>query len=500
MLPAVLLTLSVTAMQAQVWTGALSTTWSAAGNWSGGVPGSTATATFSSNTARDPNLTAAAAVGKLLFQSGSDAEVFTGSALTLNGVSSVGIDNQSGVTQTFNNTLVVAAAQTWNAGSGDLTFGAVTLSANLTLTGTSNLSFTGTLLNSAGNRTFTNDSSGAVTVSGGVNLSNNNIGRTLTFSGTGDTLVSGAIGNGGTGAGNIIKTGTGTLTLSGANTYTGTTTIGAASGTSGGALRLGASNILSNNTTTVYAGTLDLNGNSDTIGALTLGGGAAGTSANVTTGAGTLTLGGNVTYSATNNPDAATIAGNLDLGGTTRTFTIGNSTAADPDLTVSASVSGTAGLTKAGLGTLVLSGANTYTGLTSVSGGVLNVQHSSALGTTDAGTTVTSGEELQLQGGISIGNEALSLTGTGMSTTGALRNISGDNSFAGAITLTGATRITADAGSLTLSGGITASNRALTFAGAGDVSVTGAIAIGSGSLTKLDPGTLTLSGANTYTG
>jgi autotransporter-associated beta strand protein len=111
-------------------------------------------------------------------------------------------------------------------------------------------------------------------------------------------------------------------------------------------------------------------------------------------------------------------------------------------------------VTKNDAGTWTLSGNNTYTGTTTVSAGALNIQHANALGATSGSTTVSSGAALQLQGGISIGAEALSLTGTGVSTTGALRNISGSNTYGGAITLAGATRINSDADLLTLSGGI----------------------------------------------
>ncbi len=506
---------------AQVWTGAVSTTWSNASNWTGGVPGGAATATFDSNTARAPNLTSAATVGRLFFDVGADAEIFTGSALTLNGVAGSGILNQSGLTQSFSNTVVVGGAQTWDADNGDLSFAAVTLNNTLTLTGASAFLFNGTLTNSGGNRTLTNNATGSVTLAGSVSLSNNNTSRTLTFGGTGDTLVSGAIGNGGTGAGSIIKTGSGTLTLTGANTYTGTTTVGSSGGASGGTLRTGASNNLSNNTTTVFAGTLDLNGFNDTIGALNVGGGAAGTSATVSTGSGTLTLGGNLTYSSTNNADGATISGNLDLGSANRTFTANNSTAADTDLTVTANITaadrnlsvtgsgntlisgsiatGTGTLTKTGTGTLTLSGANTYTGLTSVTGGVLNIQHSSALGTTDAGTSVTTGEALEIQGNISVGAEALSIIGTGVSNTGALRNISGDNSYAGLVTLTGNTTFASDSGSLALTGGVTGTNRTLTLVGDGAFSL-GDITTGTGALIKNGAGTTTLTGSSTYTG
>lgn len=513
--------LAVPILLGQTWTGGTSTTWSAAGNWDGGVPGNNSLATFDSNTANDPNLTANATVGQLLFTTGADAETFTGSSLTLRGVSGVGIDNQSGVIQAFDNTLLVGLAQSWNADSGSLVFADVTLNNTLTLTGSAGFAFDGTLTNNGGNRTLVNNATGSVTLSGNVRLSNNNTARALTFGGTGDTLVSGNIVNGGTGAGRIVKTGAGTLTLSGANTYTGTTTLGTSGGASGGTLRLGAADNLSNAATTVYAGTLDLNGFNDTIGALRLGGGAAGTSASITTGAGTLTLGGNLTYLSTNNADGATVSGNLDLGAANRSFIANNSSAADTDLTVAASITaadrnlavtgtgntlisgsiatGSGTLTKTGSGTLTLSGANTYTGLTSLTGGVLNIRHSSALGTTDAGTSVTSGEALQIQGNISVGAETLSITGTGVSNTGAIRNISGDNSYAGLVTLNGNTTFASDSGRLALTGGVAGTNRTLTLNGDGDFSL-GDITTGTGALIKNGAGTTTLTGANTNTG
>ena len=89
---------------------------------------------------------------------------------------------------------------------------------------------------------------------------------------------------------------------------------------------------------------------------------------------------------------------------------------------------GTGGtLTKAGTGTWILTGANTYTTATSITAGVLNARNATALGTTAGGVTVSSGAALELQGGITIGAEALSITGTGVSSNGALRNISGTN-------------------------------------------------------------------------
>ena len=166
-------------------------------------------------------------------------------------------------------------------------------------------------------------------------------------------------------------------------------------------------------------------------------------------------------------------------------------------------VSAAGAFTKAGSGKLTLTGTNTNTGTMTVSAGVLNIQNSSALGTTASGTSVTSGAALQVQGNITVGAEALTLNGTGVSNDGALRNISGTNTYGGAITLGSATRINSDAGTLTLdvaSGSAITGTQNLTFGGAGNVTVNDAIATGTGTLTKDGAGTLTLSAANTYTG
>ncbi|MEY2493084.1 MAG: hypothetical protein QOH24_2035 [Verrucomicrobiota bacterium] len=170
--------------------------------------------------------------------------------------------------------------------------------------------------------------------------------------------------------------------------------------------------------------------------------------------------------------------------------------------TISGVVSGSnsAGtITKAGSGTLILSGTNTYTGATTVSAGVLNIQSASALGTTAAGTTVSSGAALQIQGGIAVGAEALTLGGSGISNDGALRNISGNNSWSGNLTLGSASTIASDSGTLTLSGTLTNGGFALTAAGAGNIVENGVIS-GTGGLIKNGTGTLTLAAINTYTG
>jgi hypothetical protein len=77
-------------------------------------------------------------------------------------------------------------------------------------------------------------------------------------------------------------------------------------------------------------GVLELNNHSDVIGPLTLVGGTVGT------GLGTLTLTGDVTVVA--SATTASISGNLDLGGTQRTFNVAAGTA-NPSLSISATIS-----------------------------------------------------------------------------------------------------------------------------------------------------------------
>jgi fibronectin-binding autotransporter adhesin len=201
-----------------------------------------------------------------------------------------------------------------------------------------------------------------------------------------------------------------------------------------------------------------------------------------------LTLAGNQTWSVTNNTGSATLNVSSAITDGASTFN----------------------LTKNGTGVLALSGSNDYDGATAINTGVLNIQHNNALGTAVGGTTVASGAALQLQGNITITGETLSLNGPGMaSANGALRNISGNNTWGGDITIQAAnTRIQADAGSLlTVSGGINTAGFSTIFGGSSStnstINVSGVIS-GSGAVTLSTANSatpnVTLSGNNTYTG
>ena len=191
-----------------------------------------------------------------------------------------------------------------------------------------------------------------------------------------------------------------------------------------------------------------------------------------------------------------TLTGNVNNGGYALTID-----GVNPTSITTGVISGSGGLNKNGSGKLTLTGTNTFTGATNINAGVVNIQNATALGTTAGAVTVASGAALELQGGITVGAKALTLNNAGVSSAGALRNISGANTWGGAITLsTNAARINSDAGTLTLSGAISNGTINLTIGGAGNVVANGIIGNGAGNLTKDGTGTLTLGATNTYTG
>ena len=150
-------------------------------------------------------------------------------------------------------------------------------------------------------------------------------------------------------------------------------------------------------------------------------------------------------------------------------------------------ISGTGDVIKNTSGTVTLSGANSYSGLTDVQVGVLTIANASALGSNAGGTTVASGAQLQLSGGIVITTESVTIAGQGVGSVGALNNLSGNNEWAGPIVIAtgGNNRVGSSAGNLTLSGPISG----------GQVGALGGLTVRNGAGTTIVSG-----GANAYLG
>jgi autotransporter-associated beta strand protein len=205
-------------------------------------------------------------------------------------------------------------------------------------------------------------------------LTGNTVNLTGVLSGSGDVVVNEATGY------------AGTLILSGTNTYTGPTVVNA------GTLQAGSTNAFGNNSAVTVAGgaALDLAGYSNAIGSLA--------------GAGVVT----------NSGGAATLTTGGDNTSTIFSGTIGDG-------------AGALALTKTGTGLLLLTGSNTYSGATLVSGGTLQVDGSIA---SSSLTTVQSGAALSGTGTVGatmVQNGATFAPGNG--TAGTSINVSGSLAF-----------------------------------------------------------------------
>jgi len=276
----------------------------------------------------------------------------------------------------------------------------------------------------------------------------------------------------------------------------------------------------------------------------------AGTAASVVTGVldvaqGTLQI--NRATGANGDFVAAGVVGGgtITNGSATERWLFSNAPSGTFDFTGTLANGGTGalGFNKSGASTQTLSGYNSYSGPTNITGGtlsitgtnslggavnvngtaaspaLLNLQNSNALGTSVV-TAVNRNSGIQLQGGKSgitlpstvtftISNDGAS----GATVPYAIANIDGDNTINGTITLTsggGGSVIQSDAGSLTLAGDISiasgqssrgiilqgASTDANTISGVLSDLSTSSVA----SITKNGTGIWTLTNTNTYTG
>jgi autotransporter-associated beta strand protein len=371
----------------------------------------------------------------------------------------------------------------WSGGTINDSFSGVTFSASTTLylSASRTTASTGLNLNYTGNVSLTLESSSTtaartLTINGGiadsatgtsrtvtlgnassvVNLSLNN--ATQTFNVASDqVVVLGAVASGG-----LTKSGAGTVTLSGSNTYASGTTLSA------GKLNLNNASAIGTGTFTINGGTID---NTSTVG-ITL-------STN-----NSQVWGGDFNYAGTTSLNlgtgAITLTGNRSVGASgAKPLTVGG---AISDAGHGYSLTKTNGTFSA----IILNGANTYSGTTTVSTGNLTLGNTNAL--QNSTVVINGNSNLHFSSGIGSfnvgglsgpGNETLSADVTVAPVNLVVGGNGSTNTYSGVISGPGSVKI--NGGTETLS----ASN---TFTGgmtvaAGKLNISNASAIGTGILT-----------------
>ncbi len=179
-------------------------------------------------------------------------------------------------------------------------------------------------------------------------------------------------------------------------------------------------------------------------------------------------------------------------------------TAADTTITIAGTSSGSrkALITKTGPGRVIFQGVNSggSGGTLTIHNGEYRIQNSASVA--DGASVVNSGGTLSLANNIAP-TRGLTLSGAGYNSAGALRSVSGSNSWNGLLTLGSATRIHADSGaSISLNpaaGNSVTGAFPLTLGGAGTITVSKPISAVT-SLTKDGAGVAILAAVNPFTG
>jgi outer membrane autotransporter protein len=178
--------------------------------------------------------------------------------------------------------------------------------------------------------------------------------------------------------------------------------------------------------------------------------------------------------------------GGFDIADAANVFTVGQA------------LSGPGGLLKAGVGTLVLTGANGYTGGTTITAGILQLGDGGTSGSIlgdvlNNGTFAINRSDTYTFGGLISGTGSLTQAGTGATI------LVGANTYTGGTTISAGTLQLGNGGTSgsilgdVLNNGTFAINRSDTYTFGGVIS-------GPGSFVQMGPGTTVLTGSNTYSG
>ncbi|EED3288896.1 AIDA autotransporter-like protein ShdA, partial [Salmonella enterica subsp. enterica] len=344
-----------------------------------------------------------------------------------------GSNTYTGGTTINDGTLVATSVDA--LGSGDVTDNA-TLALNTGGTFDNTISGSGKVEKS-GDDALTlsgaNSYTGGTLISGGTLVASN-----VEALGSGDVTDNAtlALNTGGTfdntisGSGQVVKSGDDVLTLSGSNTYTGGTTI------SGGTLIASNVDALGTGDVTNDA-TLELNTGGDFTNNI------SGNGQVVKSGDDTLTFSGSNTYTGGTLISSGTLVANdvnaLGTGDVTDNATLELNTGGD----FTNNISGSGQVVKSGDDTLTLSGTNSYTGGTTISGGTLVATNVEALGTGD----VTNNATLELNTGGDFTNN-ISGSGQVVKSGDETLTLSGANSYTGGTLISSGTLVANDVNAL----------------------------------------------------
>ncbi|WP_395750689.1 autotransporter-associated beta strand repeat-containing protein [Prosthecobacter sp.] len=336
----------------------------------------------------------------------------TGGTTTVATAFSMGQENSANnAATTVNNAtsvLNISAGSLTLLGTTNLTMAGTTLDVNNAATGTINITGTG-LLKVGGNITYAffagSTVTNTITLNGGtLDMDGGTIGAAaapVIFNLQTGTLKNLADFNTGTA---LVKSTAGTLILDGVNTYVGDTTFAVG----GGTIQLGATNVLPDGSgkgnLVTTNGLVNMNGFSDTVNGLS----GTGTVDNLATGTtSTLTAGG--------GNASSTFSGLLQNTGSGAVLALG----------------------KTGTGTLILNTANTFTGGTTISNGILQVDNANALGSGSV-TFNTSGIRLVISTGLTFANPIVIGANAGVASRGLVEagTVAGTTTISSPITIT----------------------------------------------------------------
>jgi fibronectin-binding autotransporter adhesin len=345
----------------------------------------------------------------------STAGVLTTQLDAMYNIKSLTFDTSPQVTTPISSVILNINGNTLNVGTGGLKV-AGTDNSNTTINGA------GSVLIAASESWANNNATKSLTVNAGIGgTAGSSTTQTLTLNGTGvGGITLGGVVSDGANSGTLalLFNQAGITTLSGSNTFTGGVTIHSGTVALG---NTGAFNSTAPNALTFDAsstGKLQLAGNSVAVGSL---------NTNATVGTPIIENGLTATTATLtdNTTGADTYAGVLQNG-----------------------AAGTLSLTMAGSGTLILTGANSYGGTTTINGGKLQVGAGGAAGTLGTGPVVDNGATLtffrndnsfNITSNIS-GNGTMIFNGTGTSAQSSYQ-LSGSNSFSGNINVNNGARL-----------------------------------------------------------